>query len=197
MDSPAYLNEIGRHFKPHLLAIAVVATLALAAPWSVAGADPGSCSTQLNRVEAALTGGRKLDAAQMTMLQGCFRSQPAAMADSIEQAQAGSATTNTAAAAATVVASYKDAILCLDFNSDGTISSPTPGLTTVAWGGYLGTPGSFTLFAYGGNLQYIDAVVPYVAVGLSIGSVSLEAYLIFGYVPFYIPLGFQVPSCQT
>jgi hypothetical protein len=196
---PRWLVRRNANFNCGFLAIAVVVALLFSMSWSAAGAQArvaASCSTQVDRARVALSDGRRIDAAQMSSLRGCVLSQPALTADSLALGQADSATAQNAAAPATVLASFRTSLsgeevspLCLNFNSDGTITSPFIELT-VQSAGYLGTPGILTLFSL--NLTTPGAVA-FNLVGLSIGPVLVAVPTAPAPIPFL--LGLQVPSC--
>ena len=191
-----------------LVAFAVVASLMLGLASSATGAQAGAaadargaaCAAQADRVSDALASGRTVDSTQVTRLQGCLLSRPAAVADSLERASQADTTTTQSAAAAdetpTVVASFGMSLpfLCLKFNSDGTISSPSP-LIQVASGGYLGIPGIFTVFSV--SLQFPGApmLLPYV--GLSVGGLLAAVPVTTTPLPEWalVLFGFQVPNC--
>jgi len=194
------MNAITWRFKPGFLAIAAVAAVVLAMPWSLAEAQPGSgvdCGAQVDRAADALTSGGKIDAAQATKLESCIRNQPSQTANSLELAQADSTTTQNAAAPVTVLASFSTILgdesgpLCLKFNSDGMISGHV--VVASMQGGYLGTPGAFTLL----SLTFVGPGGYSIGfVGLTIGPLLL-AVPISGLpvIPFFY--GFQVPNCAT
>jgi hypothetical protein len=185
--------------KSGFLAFAVLVALLFSLMWSAAGANAGvaaSCSAQVDRAVDALTSGVTIDAAEARKLQGCVLSQPAQTADALGLGQADGATTQTVeATSATVVATFWTLAgigWCVDFNSDGTIAGrPTVPAVSGLGGGYVGTPGSFTLFVItfvsGGN------AVP-VWVGVSIGPVLMGVSII-PQNPFLLVLGFQISSC--
>jgi hypothetical protein len=150
------MNAKKWQFKP--VFVAAVAAVVLSMSCLAAGAHAAgaaSCSTQVNRAVNALTSGERIDAAQAAKLKGCILTQPAQTADSLALGQADSATTQNAGAEVTVLASFVNITigteggpLCLNFNSDGTISPGSNPLFGVGSSGYLGTPGAFTLFAF-------------------------------------------------
>jgi hypothetical protein len=169
-----------------LVVVAVAAVGAVAAVPSNASARPSGseCSAQVDRAAEAITNGRKISLAAMKTLHDCLLSQPGAIAASIDEAQA---VTGNVAAAATVVASFQNSLLCLDFNSDGTISSTNPTWHVLS-GGYIGIPGIFTIFSYTGSF-YLGGFSSF---GLTIGPFSLEFFSIAGVIG-----GTQVPSCPA
>jgi hypothetical protein len=176
-------------FKCGALAIAAVATLGLSVLASGAGAETrvaADCAQQLDRVGRALVGGRKVDGAQMRTLRACVLGTP----DSAARALAPDAATGVAPdaeATAVAVASFQNPLLCLDFNSDGTISS-TDDTWHVLSGGYVGIPGIFTIFGYSGSF-YLGGFSSF---GLTIGSFSVELFSLGGVLS-----GSQVPSCPV
>jgi hypothetical protein len=163
---------------------------------SAAGAKAGvaaNCSVQVDRAVDALTSGDKIDAAQATNLQNCVLSQPAQTADSLGLGQPGSATTPTAEpTVGTVVASFwtlAGISWCVDFRSDGTIAGrPLVPAVSGLGGGYIGTPGVFTLF-----VVTLGTGTP-AWVGLGIGPVVLGAPILPQFVNPPM-LGFQTSSC--
>ena len=121
--------------------------------------------------------------------------QPAQTAESLGFASAGSATTSPEATSATVVASFWTAAgisRCLDFNSGGTLAGlPSVPAGNVLGGGYLGTPGAFTVFVV--TLGSGAAPAPFF-VGLGIGPVVIGVS-IAPQIPIPGMLGFETSSC--
>jgi hypothetical protein len=179
------------------LVLVVVAGLTFIMTWSASAATArgAGCSAQVDRAVNALTSGGTIDVAHATKLQSCIRSQPGQTADSLALGLTDSpTTTQNAAAPATVLAVFWTPLadesgrpLCLNFNSDGTISGQN--VLTAVEGGYLGTPGVFTLLAFtlfvpGGSFDFA---------GLSIGPLLLAVPTEPVPIPFFP--GLQVPSC--
>jgi len=181
--------------KSGFLALAVAATLLLGLMWSVPGAHAAGaagCSTQVDRAEGALAGGRALARAQMANLQRCVLGQPAQTADSLTFGQSESVPTRSAATAATVLASFQTSLLpCVAFNSDGTMDGG-PSYGSVVAGSYLGTPGAFTLFSF--TLLVSEGGLRVAFVGLSIGP-FFAAVPTVQFPTFPLLLGLQVPNC--
>ena len=165
-----------RFGKSGFLASAFVVTLLFSISSASSGAQAraaANCTTQVDRVKAAFTSGRKIDPAQLKTLQACLLTQPA-VADSLEQGAAAGATPQNAQALATVVASYQT-VTCLNFNSDGTLSqtiAPAPVFT----GSYLGIPGIFTVYSWSGGV----GIFGYSSFGFSLGPFSLELLTVAG-----------------
>jgi hypothetical protein len=134
-----------------------------------------------------LIGGRNLDAAQIRGLRSCLLGQTA-VAESVQRDGRAAGETQNGEVAAVVVASFRNQSFCLSFNDDGTISGD--GSLIVTSGGYVGTPGSFTLFSYSGIALVGTSRAPVNSFGLTIGPVSIEFVSGAG-----VLVGLQVPSC--
>ena len=156
--------------KSRVFAVTVVATLLFGLMWSAArsqAAVSASCPAQVDRAEHVLAAGRTVDRSQMSTLQWCVLSQPAQTAKSLELAQAESTTTAGADTSSTVVGSFRVSLpfFCLNFNSDGTIDEQAPSYLDVVSGGYVGTPGVLTVFAFslgfpgGATIGYVGLTI--------------------------------------
>jgi hypothetical protein len=192
------VRKLQSNFRQRLLALAATTGVLLAIP-SPAAAAPAApsrlgadCARQLDRVSVTLLGANKPDSAQLQKLKSCVLSTPWVAGTLAQAGQASQAAAASDGAAASVVASFRNAALCLQFNGDGTISGRGP-LSIVQSGGYIGIPGVFSVFSYAAQLD----VVIIDSFGLNIGPITVEFWSARGSPVPPIVFGAQVTDCAT